>query len=362
MHISASESDMSFKAHRLRFKTRGAAFIMAVVAVGCGLAAGALGNDAASAVDSAQRTPIAQLGYASVDRRIPTAAAFGLSDNSLTSDQRIGRRAAGTQDPLVDVPITSRSSNGFFDVNADEIPRGTWTLVATFRDDHGRDFTASIDIPGSPTIDLVPTTRKFSVASGQALPVTGIARTRNGATAGGVAIHVDRTERGGAPAPCGDGVTAADGRFEVACPIRVSGDVIVSAPDSTGLPTSPRVTARPLVTLAADRPVRRRGTVSVLTGALSPSPAELATYGLRTPVPVTKRIVLEVAPGGSRTFRIVRVAATNPAGQFTIRYRWPTRRGPDGLVRLRVRVAAERPWPLAEGLSKAVVVTVSRPS
>lgn len=296
---------------------------------------------------------------------ITSGVRFQLSGLPKLSAVTVGRRAQGTQDPLVDVPFEVLVDHRVA-VDIRRLPPEALTIVATLRDDRGREATGSIDVQAvSWTLAIAP--QKIAVTAGAVTPVTGRLLDDRGNPVPGTAVRADRSERGGPPTTCGQATSGPDGRYTIPCLFRVSAILTLLTPSrSSGSVGELRpggaqfVKARPLVTLAADRPVRRRGTVSVLTGAISPSPAEIATYGLRTPVPVTKRIVLEVARAGSRTFRLVRVAATNPAGQFTVRYRWPARRGPDGPLRLRVRVAGERPWPLAEGVSTPVVVTVSR--
>lgn len=289
---------------------------------------------------------------------------FQLAGRPKLSAVTVGRRAQDSQDPLVDVPFQVVADN-HVTVDLRGLPPEALTIVATLRDDRGREATGSIDVPSAGTI-YAPGPWRFVAPAGAVAPLAGRLVDNRGNPVPNTPVRVDRSERGGPPTTCGQTTSGPDGEYTVSCLVRVSSTLIILTPARSSNPVSDfepvgyrSVRARPLVTLAADRPVRRRGTVSVLTGAISPSPAEIATYGLRTPVPVTKRIVLEVARAGSRTFRLVRVAATNPAGQFTVRYRWPARRGPDGPLRLRVRVAAERPWPLVEGVSAPVVVTVS---
>ncbi len=188
-----------------------------------------------------------------------------------------------------------------------------------------------------------------ALRGGQRLTITGRLRDRAGRPLRRELLHVQGYKR----RVIGTTRTRANGRYRVRVRPEASGLIRVGAPaGKTLLPRRAsariRVLLRPRVTLAASRASAQRGQAVRIFGRIWPAPARLG--GSRR-----KTIVLEWLDPMRHRWRPVVNGRVRRDGRFSFTWRF----GVSGLtVPMRVRLPAERGWPLRPGRSRIIRVAV----
>ncbi|MEW6581781.1 MAG: hypothetical protein AB1416_03380 [Actinomycetota bacterium] len=248
----------------------------------------------------------------------------------------------------------------------------TGRLVVSAADAAGpASATAAAAGAGSPSADVLASLRsaRLTVRLAGARRTTRAGRltlVRRVPYGGRVVVHGRLLSHAGAPLAgeevelrdtrgrvLGRGRTSAAGRFEVRGRAGASGPLRVGVPTAEGLlpqraDVDLRVRVVPLVTLrASSLTATALGSPVVLSGRVLPAPRRLGA--------TRKAVVLEWRDPIRRVWRPILDADAGPDGRFRFTWRFQI---PGQRVPLRVRLAAERGWPLDPAVSPAVEIRV----
>jgi hypothetical protein len=185
---------------------------------------------------------------------------------------------------------------------------------------------------------------------GRRVAISGRLTAADGGAIRGAEIQV----RGHADRVLARTLTRRDGRFAVAARPEASGALLIGVPVGRAIlparrPVDVRVVVRPRVTVSASRTrAAFSGAPVVFTGRVMPAPALLGGS-------THKGIVLEWRDPLRGLWRPVLNARLRRDGHFRLAWRFGVR---NLRIPMRVRVPAERGWPLQPVLTKPITITV----